>query len=155
MTRPRPRTRLPRAAATALAATCLALLGATAAGCSSDSAHDVTVVPAALPACHSPEAPELPHAAGTLTQADTGAYCLHIGQTLDVFLTAPAAPGPLARWSRIAIADTSVLDYGNSGVMTTMVDVTGGVVVGAARGTTTLSSKLPDGKQWTATIVVS
>lgn len=96
----------------------------------------------------------LPHTAGSLTQADTGAYCLAVGQTLDVFLTAPT-PSAAARWSPVTITDGSVLGYGNASAMTPPIDVTSGAVVGLARGATTLSSTLPNGTRWAATIVVS
>ena len=114
--------------------------------------------PAALPACHAADAAVLPHTAGSLTQADNGAYCLRVGQTLDVFLTAPTstgASGPLTRWSNPKITDTSVLGYGNNGMVTPTLDVTPGVVVGLTRGATTVTSTLAGGKTWTATIVVS
>jgi hypothetical protein len=133
----------------ASAACCLAALSA----CSSSPA-----APAALPACHAAEAAVLPHTAGSLTQADSGAYCLRVGQTLDVFLTAPTssgASGPLTRWSNPKITDTSVLGYGNNGMVTPTLDVTPGVVVGLSRGETTVTSTLAGGKTWTATIVVS
>lgn len=137
--------------ATASAVCFLAPLALSA--CSSSPA-----APAALPACHAAEAAVLPHTAGSLTQADSGAYCLRIGQTLDVFLTAPAssgASGPLTRWSNPQITDTSVLGYGNNGMVTPTLDVTPGVVVGLSRGTSTVTSTLAGGKTWTATIVVS
>jgi hypothetical protein len=140
-----------RAALGLLATAALAAAG----GCSPNAATAAPVRPAALPACHSPEAALLPHTAGSLTQADTGAYCLSPGQTLDVFLTAPTAADQPARWSKVTIGDTAVLAYGNSGVMTPPLDVTPGVVVGLGRGTSTVTSTLPDGKTWTATIVVS
>jgi hypothetical protein len=138
----------PRRRLTAAVAACLiALFPATLlSGCAS--------APPASPACHSPEAAVLPHTTGSLTQADTGTYCLAVGQTLDIFLTAPSGSSHI-RWGQITIGDTSVLGYGNSGVLTPPVNVTPGVVVGLSRGTTTLSSALPSGKKWTATIVVS
>ena len=100
----------------------------------------------------------LPHSVGSLTQADTDAYCLGVGKLLDIFLTAPSgtsASGSGGHWSQIKITDTSVLAYGNNGVMTALVGVTSGVVVGRSRGATTVTSSLPDGKTWTATIVVN
>lgn len=125
----------------------LAAVLASASGCSSSA-------PAALPACHSPQPAVLPHTAGSLTQSDTGTYCLAVGQTLDIFLTAPA-PGASARWSPVTIADGSILGYGSNSAMTPPINVTPGAVVGLARGATTLSSALPNGTKWTATIVVS
>lgn len=134
-----------RTTACALFLLSTALLASTT-GCAS--------APATLPACRSPQAAVLPHTAGSLTQADTGAYCLAVGQTLDVFLTAPT-PSASARWTPVAIADGSVLGFGSNSAMTPPINVTPGAVVGLARGVTTLSSTLPDGKKWTATIVVS
>lgn len=127
-------------------------LPATLAACSSaPAAH---TAPIALPSCRPAEPAQLPHAAGSLTQNDTGTYCLGVGQTLDVFLTAPSSSAHL-RWSQIEIADTSVLGYGNSGVLTPPVTVTPGVLVGVSRGESTITSSLPGGQTWTATIVVS
>ena len=142
MPAPHPR----RPAALALSLLTVALTALPLAACSSS--------PAALPACHSPEAAVLPHTAGSLTQADTGTYCLAVGQTLDIFLTAPSASGS-ARWDRVAISDGSVLGYGSNSAMTPPLDVTPGAVIGLGRGAATVSSTLPDGTKWTATIVVS
>ena len=108
---------------------------------------------AALPSCRAPADTGLPHSAGSLTQTDTGAYCLGVGKILDIFLTAPA--GASAGWSQIKIKDTSVLAYGNNGVMTAMRGETPGVVIGQTRGVSTVTSTLPNGQTWTATIVVS
>lgn len=141
MTTPHPRRRLTSVLTGCLLASCAALSACSAA-------------PAALPACHSPEAAVLPHTAGSLTQADSGAYCLAIGQTLDVFLTAPTSVN-VTRWGRITITDTSVLGYGNNGTMTPPLNVTSGVVTGLSRGTSTITSELPGGRTWTATVVVS
>jgi hypothetical protein len=105
-------------------------------------------------ACQAPEPAALPHAAGSLTEADSGAYCLGVGQTLDVFLTAPSNSAPGVRWAQIKIDDTSVVGYGNSGVLTPPVGVTPGVFVGAHPGTATISSTLPSGTTWKATLVV-
>ncbi|HET9168621.1 MAG TPA: hypothetical protein VFN97_04265, partial [Actinospica sp.] len=125
------------------------------AACSSPAGSTTAAVTAnaKLPACKAPEAGALPHSAGSLTQADTGVYCLGVGKLLDIFLTAPA--GSTGRWSEIRIDDTTVLAYGNNGVMTAMRGETPGVVVGQSRGVSTLTSKLPNGQTWTATVVVS
>lgn len=96
----------------------------------------------------------LPHAAGSLTQADTGAFCLATGQILDVFLTTPPHNAPGTRWGRIKVDDVSVVGYGNSGIMTPPMTVTDGVFVGAHRGATTISSSLPNGTTWKVTLVV-
>jgi hypothetical protein len=140
---------------TALAACCLAPLALAA--CTPASATTATgtatTKPAALPNCRPPAADGLPHSEGSLTQTDTGTYCLGVGKLLNVFLTAPATS--TARWSEIQITDTSVLAYGNNGVLTAMRDETPGVIVGKSRGVSTVTSTLPDGQTWTATIVVS
>ncbi|HEU5357184.1 MAG TPA: hypothetical protein VFU65_22120 [Actinocrinis sp.] len=107
-----------------------------------------------MPTCRAPEAATLPHAAGSLTEADSGAYCLAPGQILDVFLTTPAGTPAGTRWGQIRVADTSVIGYGNNGVLTTPVNVTAGVFVGMHPGVTTLSSTLPSGTAWHVTIVV-
>jgi len=148
------RRRLQRSAACYLAGlAALAPLAALSA-CSSTSASTATVVTpnAALPSCTAPADGGLPHSAGTITQTDTGAYCLGVGKILDIFLTAPT--GSTAGWSEIRIKDTTVLAYGNNGVMTAMRGETPGVIVGRARGVSTVTSTLPDGRTWTATIVV-
>ncbi|WP_324840203.1 hypothetical protein [Actinocrinis sp.] len=71
-----------------------------------------------------------------------------------MFLTAPANTPAGSRWSDIRVTDTSVIGYGNNGVLTPPVNVTAGVFVGAHRGATTLSSTLPSGTTWHVTIVV-
>jgi hypothetical protein len=73
---------------------------------------------------------------------------------LDVFLTTPAGTPAGTRWGQIRVADTSVIGYGNNGVLTPPVNVTAGVFVGAHRGATTLSSQLPNGTTWQVTLVV-
>jgi len=142
-------------AVAAVAACCLAPL--LLAACSPASASATSpALPAALPSCQAPSDTGLPHSAGSLTQTDTGVYCLGVGKALDVFLTAPA--GVIAsggRWAEIEIANTSVLAYGNNGVMTALRGETPGVVIGRARGVTIVTSALPNGTKWTATIVVS
>lgn len=130
-----------------------AFAAALTAGCS--SAHTApSAATVSVPACHSPEPATLPHAAGSLTEADSGAFCLAAGQILDVFLTAPASAPAGTRWSDIRVTDTAVIGYGNNGVLTPPVNVTAGVFVGAHHGVTTLSSTLPSGTTWHVTIVV-
>ena len=143
-----------------IAACCLTPLvvsGCSTASASANAASAATSTSAAaLPSCQAPAASSLPHSAGSLTQANTGTYCLGVGKLLDIFLTAPTnvvASG--GRWTEIKIADTSVLTYGNNGVMTSLRGETPGVIIGHTRGVTTVSSTLPGGTTWTATIVVS
>lgn len=142
-----------RLAVTATAMLTLAAL-ALAGGCGSARQTAVSDPPSGLPACHAPEAPVLPHTAGSLSETDSGAYCLAAGRLLDVFLTAPGGSAPATRWSRISTADTSVVGYGSAGVLTPPVDVTAGVFKAVHHGVTTLSSTLPNGTVWRVTIVV-
>lgn len=137
----------------AAAGCALAPLALAACSPAATATASVTAAPSALPSCRAPAADGLPHSEGSLTQTDTGVYCLGVGKLLDIFLTAPASSA--ARWSEIRITDPSVLSYGNNGVLTAMLGETPGVVVGRARGVSTVTSTLPDGKTWTATIVVS
>lgn len=123
----------------------LALLSAMA-GCGSHAPS--------LPTCEALPAATLPDTAGSVTQADTGTYCLGVGKVLDVFLTAPAGSAPGRRWSPVAVSDTSVLGYGNNGVLTPPVTVTPAILVGVAPGVTTITSALPGGGTWKAMIVV-
>ena len=127
-----------------------------AVGCTSTSAGPQALpsTPASLPACRAPEAAVLPQAAGSLTETDSGAFCLAAGQILDVFLTAPANSAPGTHWGQIKIDDVSVVGYRNSGVLTPPIGVTAGVVAGERRGATTLSSSLPNGTTWKVTLVV-
>lgn len=128
----------------------LASAALAAAGCSAAPAPG----PAPLPACRAPQAPILPNTAGSLTQSDSGSYCLAAGQVLDVFLTVPDGAAPDTRWGQIKAADPSVVGYGNNGVLTPPIGVTPGVFAGIRTGSTTLSSSLPDGTTWRVTIVV-
>jgi hypothetical protein len=111
------------------------------------------------PACKPLPPAQLPHLAGSLTQDDTGSYCLPLGARLGVFLTAtgpgagPGAP-PSHRWSEITSSAPRRLAAANSGVLTPPLGVTPGVFVGVAAGTATLGSRTPDGKGWRVTIVV-
>jgi hypothetical protein len=134
----------------------LATLALATLACAGCTAANAAPTPGAttLPACRAPEAAVLPDTAGSLTESDSGSYCLPLGQGLDVFLTAPANGAPTAGWSRIAVGDTAILGYGNSGVLTAPLGVTPGVFVGRQTGSTTLVSTLPDGTAWRVTIVV-
>jgi hypothetical protein len=142
-------------AARPIAQTCAAAaLAALALGACSSSAATPAAKESSAAECRAPEAPVLPQAAGSLTQRDSGSYCLPAGQSLDVFLTTPDGTPAGVRWSRIAVRDTTVVGYGNSGVLTAPVNVTPGIFIGVHAGSTTLSSSLPDGTTWHATVVV-
>lgn len=150
-----------RRRSSALAA-CLVVCAALAAGCAGPSADTGAQAAAhsspnaqSVPACTTPPPGELPHAAGSLTQTDTGVYCLTEGQQIDVFLTASSGSGTAGTgWSQITSSGTAVLTPLSSGVLTAPRGVTPGIFLGAVRGTATLSSRLPNGKTWTATVVV-
>ena len=133
----------------------LATLALAAAGCGAAHPSPASITATSLPACRAPEPAVLPHTAGSLSQSDTGAFCLASGQVLDVFLTAPNDSAPHTRWGKISTADTSVLGYGNSGVLTPPVNVTAGVFKALSHGATTLTSTLPNGTAWRVTIVVT
>jgi hypothetical protein len=94
---------------------------------------------------------QLPHSAGTLTQTDSGTYCLHVGGQLDVFLSADG-PQMSARWSPVTSSAPQLLASASSGVLTPPVGVTPGVFVATAPGTVQLSSRTSDGKRWQATV---
>jgi hypothetical protein len=83
-----------------------------------------------------------PDAAGTLQNDDRGrSVCLAAGRELTVFLKAPTVDG--ARWSPIEVSDPTVLAPGNSGIMTLVRGVTGGIFVARGVGTARLASQLP------------
>ena len=126
-----------------------------AGGCSSGTSTAQSQPATSAAACRTPEPATLPQASGSLTEADSGAFCLGVGQILDVFLTVPANSKPGTRWNEIKLGDSSVAGYGNSGVLTPPIGVTPGVFVGTRVGVTTLSSTLmPAGTTWTVTLVV-
>jgi hypothetical protein len=138
----------------ALPATALLASGCSSSPAAPQSQSTPSAGPASLPACKAPEAAVLPNTDGSLTEADSGAFCLAVGQVLDVFLTVPANSAPGARWSQIKLADASVVGYGNNGVLTPPIGVTAGVFGAERRGVTTLSSSLPNGTTWKVTLVV-
>jgi hypothetical protein len=67
--------------------------------------------------------------------------CLPVGKELTVFLKAANVDGPL--WSPIRTSDQTVLEAGNSGIMTLVRGVTGGVFNARRAGSAQLSSQLP------------
>jgi hypothetical protein len=104
------------------------------------------------PSCqHLPEA-SVPNAAGSLDEASSGAYCLAVGQAVDVFLH--AADPATAHWSPITSSDPEVLRAQRTGVLTAPVGVTPGIFGAQHPGTATLSSSAEAGRTWTVTIVV-
>jgi hypothetical protein len=147
-----------RPSAALFAALCLA--GVLAAGCSgakavTGAANSPSPNLATSTACKKPAAGDLSGAAGTITQADSGAFCLAVGQQMDVFLTAPGSPHAGAvRWTTMMTSDPRVAAPRSSGVLTAPVGVTPGIFQALAPGATVLSSHLPGGKEWRVTIVV-
>jgi hypothetical protein len=85
-----------------------------------------------------------------LDESSSGAYCLAVGSSIDVYLHAPGT----ARWSPVTSSAPDVLGPQRTGVLTAPVGVTAGIFGGLRAGTATLSSSRPDGATWTVTIVV-
>lgn len=112
---------------------------------SSGSSVSTTVLAGASttpPHCVKPPEGVGPDAYGTLQNADDGrTVCLPKGKELTVFLKADNVNGPL--WSVIQTSDTAVLVPGNTGIMTLVRGVTGGIFSGARAGTARLTSQLP------------
>lgn len=150
--RARVRTRSPLALIAPVTLVATALL---AAGCSSNSTAQakpaITIPPCKAPG---PAPATLPHVAGSLTEADSGVFCLGVHQTLDVFLTAPSNAAAGARWNQIRANNTSVVGYGNASALTSQSGVTPGAFVANHAGVATLSSSLPSGATWQVTLVV-
>ena len=105
-------------------------------------------------ACRTLPPGHLPHAAGALTQADTHTYCLPVGGQVDVFLSVALTQAHSGRWSPVRTTSTKVLAPMSNGVLTPPVNVTPAIFLGATPGAATLSSQLPDGRTWRATIIV-
>lgn len=98
--------------------------------------------PTKPPHCVTPPEGIGPDAYGSLQNADDGrTVCLPKGKELTVFLKADNVNGPL--WSPIQTSDTAVLVPGNTGIMTLVRGVTGGIFSGARTGTARLTSQLP------------
>jgi hypothetical protein len=141
----------------ALAATALL-----ATGCSSSSA--TSAAPSAPPAssaavvasrCHRLHPAALPRSVGSLTQADSGDFCLRVGQRVDVFLAAPDGAAQGTRWRTIGSSSPQVLAPVGTGVLTAPLGVTPGLFVARSPGASVLTSTCPDGKSWQVTLVVS
>ncbi|MFD0330684.1 hypothetical protein ACFQZC_26975 [Streptacidiphilus monticola] len=115
------------------------------AGCAS-----ATAAPAAV-TLHGAAASGLPDSAGSLTEANSGTFCLPLGGRVDVFLTAHPTGD---RWQRPDDSAPSVLRGTTSGIMTPPVGVTVALYTAAAPGTAVLSSDAPSGRHWQVTLVV-
>jgi hypothetical protein len=112
-------------------------------GCSGTSSQ--------TPTCQKPAEAVLPGAAGTLDETSTGTYCIRTGDTLDVFLHAPA---PAQRWTPIASSKPDVLAPQRTGILTAPVGVTPGIFAAMHAGTAVLSSSRPNGPSWSVTVLV-
>ncbi|MFC5910317.1 hypothetical protein [Streptacidiphilus monticola] len=116
------------------------------AGCAS-----ATAAPAAVTPCTALPPSGLPDSAGSLTEANSGTFCLPLGGRVDVFLTAHPTGD---RWQRPDDSAPSVLRGTTSGIMTPPVGVTVALYTAAAPGTAVLSSDAPSGRHWQVTLVV-
>ncbi|MGW5658632.1 hypothetical protein ACWEWG_00810 [Streptomyces sp. NPDC003758] len=105
--------------------------------------------------CHQLHPATLPRSAGSLTQADSGAFCLRVGQRVDVFLAAPEGAVQGTHWRAIGSSSPEVLAPVGTGVMTAPLGVTPGLFVARSPGASTLTSTCPDGTSWRVTLVVS
>ncbi len=101
--------------------------------------------------CGSPAEAVLPGSVGTLDESSSGSYCLAVGQTLDVFLHAPA---PAQRWTPVASSRPDLLAPQSSSALTAPVGVTPGIFRAEATGTAQLSSTRPNGPSWSVTVVI-
>jgi hypothetical protein len=107
---------------------------------------------AAQPSCQQPGEAVMPGAAGSLDETSTGAYCLQVGQSIDVFLH--AQDPKTTRWAAVTSSDPTILQPQRTGVLTAPVGVTPGIFGGLRAGTATLTSTQSTGQTWTVTIVV-
>ncbi|MDH6580562.1 hypothetical protein [Kitasatospora sp. MAP5-34] len=129
-----------------------------AAGCS--GAARTTVAP---PACRQPPEAVLPRTAGTLTEADSGTFCLPVGGQIAVFLAPPAgvaggtsgAAVGADRWSGVVSSAPQVLTATSTGVLTAPLGVTPGIFRGTAAGEARLASSTATGRSWQVTIVIA
>jgi len=138
--------------AAAIAACALLTAGCSASAATPSAAPSTSQT---APHCHQPHRASLPHAWGSLSETDSGAYCLPLGRQIDVFLTAPGHnPERSARWNAIRSSAPEVLAPTNTGVLTAPLGVTPGIFLGRAPGTAVLTSSTPTGKPWTVTVVV-
>jgi hypothetical protein len=124
----------------------------------SASAASPTTTSAASAArsCTTPPAADVPGAAGALTQADSGTFCLAVGQQIDVFPTSPQGQKPgVPRWTPVTASAPHVLAPRSSGILTAPVGVTPGIFQAMAPGTVQLTSALPgSGHTWHVAILI-
>jgi uncharacterized iron-regulated membrane protein len=149
--------------------TAVLLTGLLTAGCSGAKADTSAGVPSSGPpsatpssvgaparSCKTPPAADVPGAAGALTQADSGTFCLALGEQIDVFLTSPEGQKPgVPRWAPIATSDAHVLTQRSSGILTAPVGVTPGIFEALTRGTVQLTSTIPGGtRTWHVAVLI-
>ncbi|GAA1976361.1 hypothetical protein [Kitasatospora viridis] len=140
-----------RTRAALLAATAALLLTA---GCADQhpAGHTGT---AARPPCEQPPDAVLPHTAGSLTEAQSGSYCLAVGDQLSVFLTATAtATAAGGRWAPVTSSGPTVLTAVPADQLTAPIGVTPALFRARATGTVQLTSRDGTGRSWRATVVV-
>ncbi|MDH6108531.1 hypothetical protein P3T36_003825 [Kitasatospora sp. MAP12-15] len=125
----------------------------TARAATTASAHPAAQAAAA---CRQPPEAVLPGMAGTLTEADSGVFCLPLGSRLAVFLTPPSGdPTSAGRWSAVVSSSPPVLTDAGAGMLTAPIGVTPGIFQGTRAGEARLSSGTAAGKTWQVTVVVS
>ncbi len=136
----------------------LCLVGTLAlAGCGGTAAGGGAVSTPSAPAvnCASLPPADAPDTTTTLgPDQDHKTFCLHIGDTVSVFLNVPLAEADTGKWAPITASDTSVLERVPNGALTLVRGVTAGIFKIRQAGTSRLSSSRPSGQTWEATIVV-
>ncbi len=85
-----------------------------------------------------------PDVAGSLAQTDSGGtFCLHLGQSLDVFLSVPLPEADTGRWTPVRASDGAVLHVVPSGALTLPRGVTAAIFAATQAGTSELTSTRP------------
>ena len=115
-----------------------------------------TARPSSSQSCRKPAPADVPGAAGALTQADSGTFCLALGSQIDVFLTAPGGQKPgVTRWTPVSTSAPHVLAPRTSGILTAPVGVTPAVFQALTPGTAALTSNVPGtAHTWHVTILI-
>lgn len=104
--------------------------------------------------CAAPPPATAPDATTTLgIDQDHQTFCLHLGETVSVFLNVPPAAADTGKWAAIQASDTAVLKGVPSGALTLVRGVTAGIFKIQQRGSCRLNSSRPTGQTWEATIV--
>ena len=104
--------------------------------------------------CASPPPASAPDATTTLgPEQDHQAFCLHVGDTVSVFLSVPPAQADNGKWGPITASDAAILEPIPSGALTLVRGVTAGIFKIRLPGSSRLDSSGPGGQKWEATIV--